>query len=467
MSGRPESPFERRDFLGLALTLIVILAAVPAAILVLPNTASYVAPQATRDLGLGAARAVDLVRACGLALPAMLVVTPVFAAAARRLPPWAVLLAGLAVLLGAQAAAPYATSLPVVAAVRVAEGAGAGAVLPATLVLAWQVRQRATATGMLAAALTGTLLLATPLALAATPAPDAPWRTILRPYWWLSAVALIGAGLLGLRRPHRPAAARRGERTQLLLPAVPAAGFAFLAVVTTYDWSTGAQLVLAAASIAGLLGLASVGSGNVLTGSPLACAVVMVAVGLLTMPVTGPLAGLLGGRSVPQAPFAAAAASAALAALAAAALGRDTGRAAVLCGYGMSLVAVLLLMTMGTADRWTPLVALCVLGTGAGMATGAALRHTEPSAAVFGLSLCFPAVLGGHLIVGPLQIARVGAVTRAGGGTAEALFALTAAYRLWLVTAGVIIVVLAATTAWVSRNSTVGSQRRAEGTAPP
>jgi hypothetical protein len=454
MSGRPEYPFERRDFLGLVGMLLVTLTAVPAAVLVLPNTASYVAPRAAGDLGLPAARVADLVRVCGLALPAMLVATPVSAAVARRVSAWTVLFAGLAGLLGAQAAAPYVASLPAVAAVRVAEGAAAGAVLSATLVLACQVRQRATAAGVWAAALAGGLLLAAPLALAATPGPGAPWQEILRPYWWLSAVALIGAGLLGIRGTHRPAVVRRGERTQLLLPAAPAAGFALLSVGTTYDWTTGAQLILAAVSIAGLVGLASVGYGRTPTGF----AVVMIGVGLLTMPVSGPLAGLLGGTKVLLAPFAAGAASAALAGLAAAGFGRDTARGAVLCGYGMSLVAVLILLTAGTADRWTPLVALCVLGTGTGMATAAALRHTEPAAAVYGLSLCFPAVLGGHLIVGPLQIAKVGAVTRAGGGAGEALFALTAAYRLWLVAAGGIIVVLVAATAWGGR-APVGSQK--------
>jgi hypothetical protein len=83
---------------------------------------------------------------------------------------------------------------------------------------------------------------------------------------------------------------------------------------------------------------------------------------------------------------------------------------------------------------------------------GAALRHTEIGAGLFGLSLCFPAVLSGHLIVGPLQVAKVGAVTRAGGGATDALVALTAAYRLWLVVAGVLAVILAVATAWVSRS---------------
>ncbi|MCW2944046.1 MAG: hypothetical protein JWR24_763 [Actinoallomurus sp.] len=455
-------PPERRDLAGLAVLLLTVLTAVPAAVIVLPNTASYVVPQAARDLGLADGQAAGFVRVCGLALPALLLATPLSAALARRLPAWVVLFAGLAVMLGAQAVSAYATSLPLVGAVRVAEGAGAGAVLPAALVLAWERRERRVAAGVWAGALTAALMLATPLALSATPVPDpdgVAWRAVLHPYWWLGATALIGAGLLGLvrLRTHRPgrAPSRHTERIQLLLPVVPAAGFAFLAVVTAYDWSPGAQLILAACGIAGLLGLATVGSRDAITGSPLGYAVVMLAAGLLAMPVTGPLAGLLGGRSVSLGPFAAGAGCAVPAAFLAAALGRVAGRAAVLCGYGLAIVAILLFLTMATKpNQGALLCALCALGAGVGLAVGAALRHTEAGSGLFGLSLCFPAVLSGHLVVGPLQVAKVGTVTKAGGSAAEALFALTAAYRLWLVAAGVLAVLLAAVTAWISRGRT-------------
>lgn len=460
----PTPPGER-DAAGLAVLLAVIVTAVPAAVVILPDTASYVMPQAVRDLGLSDGEAAGFVRVCGLALPALLLATPPAAAAVRRLPAWIVLSAGLAVLLAAQAVSTHAASIPMVAAVRVAEGVGGGFVLPATLVLARERRGHRAASGVWAGSLVGALLLAIPLAMAATSVSDpdgVEWRSILRPYWWLSAIALIGAALLGLlrARPRHavPPSRARGERVQLLLPAVPAAGFAFLAVVTTYDWSPGAQLILAACAIAGLLGLAAVGSRDAITGSPLGYAVVMVAAGLLTMPVTGPLAGLLGGRAVPVTPFAAGAGGALAAALVAATLGRGAGRGAVLCGYGLGIVAIFLLLTMGAAaNRWMLLVTLCALGAGMGLAVGAALRHTEPGPGLFGLSLCFPAVLSGHLVVGPLQVAKVGAVTKAGGGPMAALYALTAAYRLWLVAAGVIVVVLAAVTAWLSRSRTGAS----------
>ncbi len=460
------NPPDERDLPGFAVLLLVLVTAVPAAVIVLPNTASYVVPQATHDLGFADGQVAGFIRACGMALPALLLATPPAAALARLVPAWTVLFGGLSLLLGAEAASAYATSVPLVAVVRVAEGAGAGAILPAVLVLAWERRQRALASGVWAAALTASLMLATPLALWVTPIPDpdgAVWRPILHPFWELGALALIGTGLLGLLRlrgEHRvPAPFRPAERIQLLLPVVPAAGFAFLAVVTSYDWSPGAQLILAACGIAGLLGMAAVGSRHAATGSPFGLAVVMLAAGLLVMPVTGPLAGLLGGRGASLTPFVAGAVCAVVAALASAALGRASGRGAVLSGHGLAIVAILLFLTvfvtMGArADQWALLGALCVLGAGVGLMVAAALRHTEIGSALFGLSLCFPAVLGGHLVVGPLQVAKVGAVTRAGGGATEALIALTAAYRLWLVAAGLLAVILAAATAWISRART-------------
>ncbi|GAB2866171.1 hypothetical protein GCM10027176_79820 [Actinoallomurus bryophytorum] len=453
-----------RDPAGLAVLVLVLATAVPAAVLVLPNTASYVVPLAARDFGLTDGQAAGFVRATGLALPALLLATPLAAVLARRLPAWGVLFAGLALILGAQASAAYATSVPLTGLLRAVQGAGAGAVLPAALLLACERRERRLTVGVWAAGLVASLLAATPAVLIATPAPDDPyapaWRAILHPYWWLAATALVGAGILGVLR-LRPARwpgvppAGRGERVLLLLPVAPSAGFAFLAVVTGYDWSPGAQLILASCAIVGLLGLALAGSRGAITGSPLGYAVVMIAVGLLTMPVTGPLAGILDGPQVSFGPFGAGAACAALAVFTATASRRAAGRSAVLCGYALVIAAIVAFLAMGTgADRWELSGALGALGTGIGLALGTALRPTEIGPGLFGLTLCCPAVLGGHLVVGPLQVARVGAVTRSGGGAGEALVALTEAYRMWLVGAGGIAVVLALATAWAARGRT-------------
>src|SRR5262249_12381383 len=152
--------------------LIILLTAVPAAVFVLPNTSTYVVPQASRDLGLSGGEVAGFVRACGYALPALLLTTPPAAVLARRMSAWSVLFVGLALLLGAQASAPYATSVPLTALLRAVEGVGAGAILPATLLLVCERRERRVTAGVWGAVLAGSLLLATPAALAATPGPS-------------------------------------------------------------------------------------------------------------------------------------------------------------------------------------------------------------------------------------------------------------------------------------------------------
>jgi hypothetical protein len=85
------------------------------------------------------------------------------------------------------------------------------------------------------------------------------------------------------------------------------------------------------------------------------------------------------------------------------------------------------------------------------MALAASLRSAELGSALFGLALCFPAVLSGFLVIGPLQVARVNAVVRVGGGMQNAVYALTAGFRVWLIVAGVIAVLLAGAAALAGR----------------
>jgi MFS family permease len=452
------------DRFGLLRTLLVTFTALPVVALVVPNTVSYVVSRAVSDLGLPGAQAVDLVRANGLVLPAMLLAVPLCAVLARRFSAGVTLPAGLLCILGGECIAQFATSVPLVAVARSVQGLGAGAVLPATLIL---VRRRAgrALCGLWAGVFVASLLLTMPLALYGVPRAPGQWRSVLQPYPWLIGAALAATGLLGIGRGRGDA--RRGpalpptERTQLLLLVAPAAGFAFLAVVTTYGWSPGAQLVVAGIGLAALVGLALVGTRDVTTGSPLGCAVVMVSTGLLTVPVVSPLAGLMSTREGPQtislAPFAAGAAAALAGALLVGVSGArrqagtgereartGTGLSIVLAGHGLAVVAVLILLsTDAGTSPWLLCVPLMALGAGIGMALAAALRSAELGAALFGLALCLPAMLSGFLVIGPLQVAEVNAAVEAGGGMQNAMYALTAGFRVWLIVAGVSAVLLA------------------------
>lgn len=453
-----------------AAALLVAFTSVPVVALAVPNTVSYVMTQALRDLGLGTDQAAGLVRANGLALPALLLAVPISAVAARKVPAWLVLLTGLLCVLAGEIAAQFAGSVPLIGAARAAQGVGAGVILPATLVLLWQRHGRLLVT-VWAGVFAGALLLAMPLALYAVPAvpptpgvlPGAPaaaapsgtggWRAVLQPYPWLIGVALAAAALLVALRVWARAdplpVLRHTERTQLLLPFVPAAGFAFLAVVTTYGWSPGAQLIVAGIGLAALLGLALVGTRNTTTGSPHGFAVVVLTAGLLTVPVAAPLTGLvstrLGPHGVPLMPFAAGAAAALAGALLTARLHGPGARMAVLAGHGLVIIAILIFLTTDAAsNKWLLAAPLASLGAGIGIALAVSLRSTGLGSALFGIALCFPAVLTGYLIVGPLQVAKVNEVIAQGGGQRDVVYALTAAFRSWLVVAGVIAVLMAA-----------------------
>jgi len=443
---------KRQDRLGGVLALLVTLTAAPVAAITVPNTVSNVLSQASAELGLSGDAQVGLYRAGGLALPGLLFAVPVGAVLARRLPSWIVLTAGLALVVGAEAGAPAAGSVPLLGALRIAQGVGAGLALPASLAVVW-ARARALWAGALVAA----LLTAMPVMLAVVPAEGEDWRPVFQPGLPLVGAALAAAGLYGLVRGRRRElpAARLGERTQLLLPVVPATGFAVLAVVTTYNWSQGAQLIVAGVGLAALLGLALVGSRDATAGSPYGVAVVAVGTGLLTLPIAAPMAGLLstrtGAQQVPLIPFAVAAGTAVVGALAGGRLG-GKGRSVVAAGQGLMVVAVMVFLTTGPESGTRALaVPLGLLGAGAGLSLGAALSTASLGAALFGLTLLFPALLTGELAVGALQVARVNAAIKAGTGAAGEVYALTAAFRTWLVMAGVAAVITAGATAFAAR----------------
>jgi len=451
-AGRPP---RAREALTTGAVLLATLAALPAVAVTLPNTSLNVLEPAREALGVSIGGLPDLVRAAGLTLPAALLAVPVAAVAARRFPARLVFLIGLLFLGAGLAAARVASSVPLLAGGRVAQGLGAGVILPALLVLVWERRGRMLP-AVWAGTLTAVLLVAMPAALHATPLPDGvtppgDWRVAFGPYPETAAAALIAAlACMLLRNRDALPIPRHTERGQLLLPAVPAAGFAFLAVVTTYGWSPGAQLVVGCIALVALLGLAVVGSRDATTGSPLGCAVVMVTVGLLTYPVAGPLAGLASatavanGTAFPLAPFAAAGAAALLGALLAARMPRDAARGAVLGGHGLIIVALLLcLATDVAASGWLLMAPLIPLGAGAGMALAASLRGAGVGAALFGLALCLPAVLTGQLLVLSLQAGRLQQMHPITSAEQQ-LYGLTAGYRLWLIVAGVIAVLMAA-----------------------
>ncbi|TDB89086.1 hypothetical protein E1264_09405 [Actinomadura sp. KC216] len=466
----PAAPPEGRARRRLAASgaLLLTLTAVPAAVLTVPDAVVNVVPAATAALDLGGDGIGGLLRATGLSLPALVVAVPLAAVAARRFSAWPVLAAGLAVLLSGLGAVTFAHTVPLVGTVRAVQGAGAGMMLPACLILVWERRSR-TLVAAFAGTLVGALLLAMPLALMAVPVPAdglavPDWRVALVPFPWAAgaaAVAALAHLLLRGRGPSTLPVSRHTERGQLLLPFVPAAGFAFLAVVAAAGWSPGARLIVAAFALPALLGLALAAGRDGVTGSPLGCAAVMIATGLLSYPVAGPLAGLAAadahdrGGALPLLPFAAAAVAAMAGALASA---LAPARHAVRAGLALMIAALPLGLLTHLDDRWTMLVPLALLGTGAGLALAASLRDAGVGAALFGLSLCFPAVLAGQLLVLSLQASRLERLRPV--TEAERIRALQDGYDIWLIAAGAAAVLLAAATARPSRKTAPGPGAR-------
>ncbi|MEV4256372.1 hypothetical protein AB0J52_24690 [Spirillospora sp. NPDC049652] len=457
-------PSRAREVAATLGVVAVIVAAVPAAVLVLPDTSANVVDQAARSLGLDSDGVAGLLRATGLSVPVLLGAVPVGAVAARRFGARWVLALGVALLVAGLLAVIRVDSVPLAGGVRAVQGLGAGLILPATLVLAWE-RGGRLAASLWSGALVASLIGAMPLALARVPLPNggpgaeqvADWRAALAPFPWCAAalVVVLPFCLVMRGRRGRLPALRHTERGQLALPLAPAVGFAFIAVVTTFGWSPGGRLVLAVLALLGLAGLAFVGSRDATAGSPLGAAVVLVTTGLLTYPVAAPLAGIAavaarngdGASYRTYLPFAAGAAAALAATVIAARLPRDTARVAVLAGHALIVFATLPALFAAAAHvpdaAHLPAVAtvsMTALGAGAGLALAVSLRFAGVAAALFGLALCFPAVLTGQLVVLSLQAGWLEPAPT----TAEAqLAALADGYRAWLGAAAVLTVLLA------------------------
>ncbi|HEX5495076.1 MAG TPA: hypothetical protein VFX70_10935 [Mycobacteriales bacterium] len=467
-------------------SLLATLSAVPYALFVLAVPLSLVTPQVVRDVGLSStttlARAITA-GTCGVLLAG------VFAAGAvgRRIPAHLVSLAGLVVLSAAALWIPSVSSLGELALARAAQGAGAGAVLVATLATAAGFGPRR---GHL---LTGAWALSAVVATALAPwatyrlpfLPAEGWRSVLRPYPWLLALALVGTAVVVLTslgsRSHRseviepvadpeadPLDRADGHAGRLGWPLLLPAGIAVAAYLirpslysaggtaTLYSLLLGTALVVVA-----LAGVALARSAGWRWGA--APPVVAVAAAVLT--VTGSNAFTLalfdGAGHWPLAT------GHVFPALGGAALGGGlatiAGRICPRRSRPTLTVAGLLLAAAGSFLPLSGGVALTAAGTivvwvGVGLALGAVLGVTGPVAAGW---------LGaGFAVVGTLASVQQSAVrteftTRAvpaGGGSDATSFlrtGFTDAHQAWIVISGVLLVLVALLVAWMARRRTV------------
>ncbi|GII64915.1 hypothetical protein Skr01_50000 [Sphaerisporangium krabiense] len=441
--------------------------ALPLAMVAVPNTISVVSALLPPDIA-----GVGVLRAHGLALPVMLCVVPLTAAALGRFSPAPVLLAGLVLLGVADVAGGYAGSAVAVGVLRALHGAAAGMLVPATLAACRgrSASSRGVLVSVWAAALAGALLTAQALALWPLDQVTS-WRVTLQPYPMLTGVALaLAAAYFAISRLTGEDArtAEDGRSVRVLFTLGPSAGVALLALGTTFGWPPWSIVVAAAVAVAVLLTPACAGRAGGPAGRALAF--VMVAVGLVVLPTAAQvtyveLGGLGGpGLSGLWAPFG----LAVLLVLATCFVPRVAGRfgevpASKLAAGGLvamvaGLCAIRLLVP---APSGMPLlVPFVLLAGGAAVAVASAVRAVPLSTALSALSLCLPAVLSGFLLGTGIQVERLHALSTSGEVTSQAMAdGFVEALHVWALVAGfavVVILVLGAVLATRSADRALG-----------
>jgi hypothetical protein len=425
---------------------LLIVVALPLAVVAIPNTVSVVSgllPESFDKLAL--------MRAHGLALPAMILTVPLAAVALRRIKVAHMLVGGLALLALADAAGGFAGSTFVVAVLRVLHGVGAGLLVPATLIAAWDRSPalRAVWTGVLAFSLLGAQ------ALALWPLDDVEdWRVTLQPYPMLTGVALALAAVyfvvwLVQGQPATPTP-RAKERSRLLLASVPAVGIAVVAISTASEsWGAGLIILLAVLAIVALLTMASIGSRQGRTVS-----YVMVAVGVVLLPSLAQVTYVemrgLGGPGMVGlwVPFLVAGVLGLVAAVAA----RMFGGARWLTPLGLLAMVVGLCsvrVVVPSAEGLVLVIPFALLAMGAAVALTSALAQAGIGAALYGLALCFPGVLAGYLLGTGVQMMMLRGVTVA----QQLVDRFVGTLHLWSLIGGFLVVAIIVLAAVMARRS--------------
>ncbi|MEV7010451.1 hypothetical protein [Streptosporangium sp. NPDC051022] len=456
-SADPARPLPASLMLDVVLGLLVAVT-LPLAIVAIPNTISVVASLLPPDISQ-----IAMVRAHGLALPAMVLTVPPTALLLRRVRAVPILVAGLTLLALADVAGGYAASPFLVGALRVLHGVGAGLLVPASLLAVWErsLVLRAIWGGMLAVS----LLAAQALALWPLDAVDS-WKVTLQPYPLLTGIALALAAVC-LVLWMRDGGGERAvvEPGRLPVAAAFAVAIAVLALGMTFDWPPGLLVLTALLSVVALFCLASASGFEGSAGR--VPAYTMLAVGVVVLPTAAQvtyveLGGLGGpGLSGLWPAFVVAGVAGLVAAVLVSRLGDSLAPLCAAAGLvavvaGLCVVRLLLPASHGSAL----ILPFALLTVGAAVALTSALRVPGPGAALFALSLFFPGLLSGFLLGSGIQVTRL----KEAGSPQAMVDAFVGALRLWALVGGVLVVVVIVLGAVLSRRSPGG--RGAAGALP-
>ncbi|WP_211590279.1 hypothetical protein [Microbispora sp. H11081] len=451
---------------------LLTLVALPLAIVAIPNTISVVAAL----LPPGVSQ-VDMIRAHGLALPAMLVTVPLAAVAVRRFRAAPILVAGLTLLALADVAGGYTDTVALVGVLRVLHGIGAGMLVPATLVAVAERSRRRVLLPIWAGALAASLLTAQALALWAI-RDVTSWQVTLQPYPLLTGVALaLAAAYLVLwmisgdggtraegETPPMLGRPTPAERGRLALAIVPAAAIAVLGVGITFDWAPHLVVVAAAVAVLAMLGLAVLGTFEGQGGRTLAF--VNVAVGLVVLPTAAQmtyieLGGPLGGPGLKGlwVPFLIATLTALVAAVLAGRAPETFANRLTALGLAAVVAGLAAIRLLVPAPSGMPLtVPFVLLAAGAAVALAGAFRTAGPGSAMLGLSLCFPAVLAGFLLGTGIQVNRLRDAAASAQGNGNALVeGFIDALHMWALVGGFVVVGVIVLSAVLTRRAAAAS----------
>ena len=402
---------------------------VPLAVTQIPDAIAWSLPP--RLAAGGPAAVTSLLRASGLALPAMVVTGSLAALAVRWLRAGPVLLTGLVLLAAADALGDSARTVALIGADRSLHGAGAGIAMTGVVavVAERQARRRQRhqpgerREGRQAATrlvLAGWWAAFTVAGLAAAPelmryrVSSGAWPAALQPYPWLTGAALALGALYALLAEGTGVTTARNafpaaERAQLTLLTAPVAGICAIAVAVTYR---GGQAVTAAA-VAAAIALAGLAAITARAGSAARFAVVCAVTGFALAPAAGAVTAV----TPPTQSTAESGGAVLVAALCGAALALLTRRPHVraMTAVGLLLAAVGL-AALDLAGLPAPsgrlLAVLCVpLAGGLAAALTASLRVVGAAGALAGLVLLLAGLVAGYLAAGAVQLRALTSAT--------------------------------------------------------
>jgi hypothetical protein len=419
--------------------LAIVATVIPLVMIQIPDAVAWVVPPRVAAAGPGAVA--SLLRASGLALPAMAVAGSLAALMVRWLRAGPVLLTGLLILAAADALGGLTRTVALIGADRALHGAGAGIAMAGVVAVVAERRPRRRpqpqAPNGGRRALAGCWAAFTVAGLATAPElmrhrVSGDWVVALQPFPWLTGAALVLGALYALLAEGTAITAARSlfpaaERAQLALLTVPVAGICAIALAVTYP---GGHAVTAAA-VADALALAGIAVITARAATAARFAVVCAVTGFTVSPAAGAVTALTRSTAFSGG----AVLIAALAGAGLALLSRHPhARAVTATGLCVTAVGLAALDLAGPAAASGHLLALLCIPVAGGLsaALAAALRTSGATGALAGVVILLAGLVAGYLAAGAVQLRAIaGTATapaaRAALATAAGHWALVAA----------------------------------------